>query len=231
MKFNIGAGFLATLSTLAIDVLAYAARLAMLPYGLDSNVTQLLANLLTKPSVFYLPNVSCNLVSVKLLLLCLRLPKTSVLTTSSSGHSKITCWTVRGASLHHLHRGRGLRISLPKRKEWVARVWRSMNLFSTIPSLLKLQLLMWGPIAGFDCYRNWLHSFHISSHSLLMCSRIIGYQSVYGTQINSGTPTSVRFATASTNTLPWMPLWPAVHIITTSSPATWLCIINEVANT
>ena len=28
-------------------------RLATLPYGLDSNVTQLLANLLTKPSVFY----------------------------------------------------------------------------------------------------------------------------------------------------------------------------------
>ena len=29
------------------------ARLATLPYGLDSNVTQLLANMLTKPSVFY----------------------------------------------------------------------------------------------------------------------------------------------------------------------------------
>ena len=29
-----------------------AARLATLPHGLDSNVTQLLANLLTKPSVF-----------------------------------------------------------------------------------------------------------------------------------------------------------------------------------
>ena len=29
------------------------ARLATLPYGLDSIVTQLLANLLTKPSVFY----------------------------------------------------------------------------------------------------------------------------------------------------------------------------------
>ena len=29
------------------------ARLATLPYGLDSNVTLLLANLLTKPSVFY----------------------------------------------------------------------------------------------------------------------------------------------------------------------------------
>ena len=41
-----------------------------LPYGLDSNVTQLLASLLTKPSVFYyLPIVPCNLVSIKLLLL------------------------------------------------------------------------------------------------------------------------------------------------------------------
>ena len=50
------------------------ARLAMLPYGLDSNVTQLLANLLTKPSVFYyLPIVSSNLVSIKLLLLLLLL--------------------------------------------------------------------------------------------------------------------------------------------------------------
>ena len=44
------------------------ARLATLPYGLDSNVTQLLAK--TKPSVFYyLPIVPCNLVSIKLLLL------------------------------------------------------------------------------------------------------------------------------------------------------------------
>ena len=31
----------------------FPARLAKLPYGLESNVTQLLANLLTKPSVFY----------------------------------------------------------------------------------------------------------------------------------------------------------------------------------
>ena len=31
----------------------FPVRLAMLPYGLDSNVTKLLANLLTKPSVFY----------------------------------------------------------------------------------------------------------------------------------------------------------------------------------
>ena len=45
------------------------ARLATLPYGLDSNVTQLLANLLIKPSVFYyLPIVPRNLVLIKLLL-------------------------------------------------------------------------------------------------------------------------------------------------------------------
>ena len=31
----------------------FPVRLAALPYGLDSNVTKLLANLLTKPSVFY----------------------------------------------------------------------------------------------------------------------------------------------------------------------------------
>ena len=51
------------------------ARLATLPYGLDSNVTQLpIANMLTKPSVFYcLPIVPCNLVSIKLLLLLLLL--------------------------------------------------------------------------------------------------------------------------------------------------------------
>ena len=50
----------------------FPARLATLPYGLDSNVTQLPANLLTKPSVFYyLSYVSCNLVSIKLLLLLL----------------------------------------------------------------------------------------------------------------------------------------------------------------
>ena len=43
-----------------------------LPYGLDTYVTQLLTNLLTKPSVFYyLPIVACNLVSIKLLLLLL----------------------------------------------------------------------------------------------------------------------------------------------------------------
>ena len=50
------------------------ARLPTLPYGLDSNVTQLLANLLTKPSVFYyLSIVSCHLVSIKLSLLLLLL--------------------------------------------------------------------------------------------------------------------------------------------------------------
>ena len=48
----------------------FHARLAMLHYGIDSNVTQLLANLLTKPSAFYyLLIVPCNLVSIKLLLL------------------------------------------------------------------------------------------------------------------------------------------------------------------
>ena len=50
------------------------ARLATLPYGLDSNVTKLLANMLTKPSVFYcLSIVPCNLVSIKLLFLLLLL--------------------------------------------------------------------------------------------------------------------------------------------------------------
>ena len=50
----------------------FPARLAAIPYGLDLNITQLLANLLTKQFVFYyLPIVSCNLVSIKLLLLLL----------------------------------------------------------------------------------------------------------------------------------------------------------------
>ena len=50
----------------------FPAQLTMLSYGLDLNVTQLLANLLTKPSVFYcLPIVSCNLVSIKSFLLLL----------------------------------------------------------------------------------------------------------------------------------------------------------------
>ena len=49
-------------------------QLATLPHGLGSNINQLLANLLTKPSVFYyLSIVSCNLVSIKLLLLLLLL--------------------------------------------------------------------------------------------------------------------------------------------------------------
>ena len=44
----------------------FVARLAKLPYGLDSNVTKLQANLLTKPSYFIiLPIVFCNLVSIK----------------------------------------------------------------------------------------------------------------------------------------------------------------------
>ena len=48
----------------------FTARLATLPYGLDSNVTKQLANLLTKPSVFYyLPIVSCNLVSIKIIII------------------------------------------------------------------------------------------------------------------------------------------------------------------
>ena len=48
----------------------FPALLATLSHGLDSNVNKLLANLLTKPSVFYdLPIVSCNLVAIKLLLL------------------------------------------------------------------------------------------------------------------------------------------------------------------
>ena len=45
-------------------------RLATLPYGLDSNVTQLLANMLTKPSVFYYLSIaSCNLVSIKIIII------------------------------------------------------------------------------------------------------------------------------------------------------------------
>ena len=52
----------------------FPAQLATLPYGLDSNLTKLLANLLTEPSAFhYLQIVSCNLVSIKLLLLSLLL--------------------------------------------------------------------------------------------------------------------------------------------------------------
>ena len=54
----------------------FSARLATLSYGLDSNVTQLPANLLTKRSAFYyLPIVSCNIISIKLLILLLLLPK------------------------------------------------------------------------------------------------------------------------------------------------------------
>ena len=44
----------------------FPAQLVMLPYLLDSNVTQLLANLLTKPSVFYyFANCIVYLVSIK----------------------------------------------------------------------------------------------------------------------------------------------------------------------
>ena len=44
----------------------FPARLATLPYRLDSYVTKLLANLLTKQSVFIiLAIVFCNLVSIK----------------------------------------------------------------------------------------------------------------------------------------------------------------------
>ena len=43
----------------------------MLPYGLDSSDTKLLANLLTKPSAFYyfLPIEFCNLVAVKIIII------------------------------------------------------------------------------------------------------------------------------------------------------------------
>ena len=45
----------------------------MLPYGFDSNDTKPLANLLTKPSVFIiLPIVSCNLVSIKIIIIIMK---------------------------------------------------------------------------------------------------------------------------------------------------------------
>ena len=48
----------------------FPARLATLPDGLDSIVTQLLANMLTKPPVYYyLPIVPCNLVSIKIIII------------------------------------------------------------------------------------------------------------------------------------------------------------------
>ena len=40
----------------------FLAWVAMLPYGLNSNVTKLLANLLTKPSVFYYFIIFCSVV-------------------------------------------------------------------------------------------------------------------------------------------------------------------------
>ena len=52
----------------------FPARLTTLPHRLDSNITQLLANLLTKPCVFYyLPIVSCNLVSIKIIIIIILL--------------------------------------------------------------------------------------------------------------------------------------------------------------
>ena len=55
----------------------FLARLATLHHGLDSNVTQLLANLLTKPSAFYylqiVPCIIVIIIIIKLLLLLLLL--------------------------------------------------------------------------------------------------------------------------------------------------------------
>ena len=52
----------------------FPARLATLPYGFDSNVTKLLANLLTKPSIFIILSiVSCNLVSIKIIIIIILL--------------------------------------------------------------------------------------------------------------------------------------------------------------
>ena len=45
------------------------ARLATLHYGLDSNVTQLLANMLTKPSVFYCFLIIITIIIIIILLL------------------------------------------------------------------------------------------------------------------------------------------------------------------
>ena len=49
-------------------------RLAMIPYGLDSNVSRLLANLIPSHLYFIIfPIVMCHFVSIKLLLLQLLL--------------------------------------------------------------------------------------------------------------------------------------------------------------
>ena len=88
IKFNIGVGLLATLSTLAINVghlLKTSVPTASSSGHLSSHCIQ-----------FRAPQFPLHPVQ-----------GTSVPTASSSGHSKITCWLVRGASLHHLHRGRG----------------------------------------------------------------------------------------------------------------------------
>ena len=53
---------------LILDV--FHARLATLPYGLDSNVTKPLDNFLTKPSVFYfLPIEYCDPFSIKIIII------------------------------------------------------------------------------------------------------------------------------------------------------------------
>ena len=55
---------------LLLSLKFFPSRFFSLPYGLESNVTKLLANLLTNPSVFYyLPIVSCNLVSIKIIII------------------------------------------------------------------------------------------------------------------------------------------------------------------
>ena len=52
----------------------FPARLASLPYGLDSNVTKLLVNLLIKTYVFYhFANCICNLVPIKIIIILLLL--------------------------------------------------------------------------------------------------------------------------------------------------------------
>ena len=49
----------------------FDARLVMLPYGLESNRTKLLANQLIPSHLYFiiLPIVSCNLVSIKMIII------------------------------------------------------------------------------------------------------------------------------------------------------------------
>ena len=47
----------------------FLARLVMLPYGLHSNVTKLLANLLTKLYFIIMHIIQCNLVSIKYIII------------------------------------------------------------------------------------------------------------------------------------------------------------------